>query len=74
MGRLGLVLYALAVLSPLGFALNLAFGPQWIEVLLGTEPDGGSGSLETILMVAPAVGAVVLGGTAYVMRLRARPA
>jgi hypothetical protein len=36
---------ALAVISPACLALTLAW-PQWIEGIIGLEPDGGDGSAE----------------------------
>jgi hypothetical protein len=72
--RLGLAMYVLAALSALGFAVNLAFGPRWIETLFEVEPDGGDGSFEAVLMFAPAVAALTFGALAYLSRHRAQPA
>lgn len=74
MKRLGLAMYVLAALSAVAFALNLIFGPQWIEVLLEADPDGGDGSLEAGLTFAPAVAALVLWGNGLILRRRVRPA
>lgn len=74
MKRLGSALYLLAILSVLAFAMNLVIGPQWIEELLEASPDGGDGSLEALIMVAPAVTAIVLGGAGYLVRRRVQPA
>lgn len=40
-----------------------AIEPQWIEVLFGAEPDGGSGAVEWVLVA-------VLGAVAIVLTVR----
>lgn len=60
MQRLGLFLYVLAAISACGALMGIVVGPQWIEQLTGFEPDGGNGSLEYLVVLAPAVLAVVL--------------
>ena len=42
-------------------ALLTALQPDWIEVLIGFEPDGGDGSAEWGLVAAFALAAVVSG-------------
>lgn len=73
MRRLGIACYVLAALSLLFAAAGVVFGPDWIERLTGFEPDGGDGSLETFLVAAPAVGAVLfgLGGYASIRKAQA---
>ncbi|TQC47026.1 ABC transporter permease [Rhodococcus sp. WS4] len=70
---LGAALYILAAVSAVGFALNMVFGPQWIEALFGVEPDGGDGSLEALVVLAPAVAAAGLTVAGFVLRRRPRP-
>jgi len=48
--------------------------PDWIEAVLGVEPDGGDGSLEWAIVVVLAVGAVVPPVLARREWLRARAA
>lgn len=45
-----------AVLAALTF-----FIPDWIERLLGMNPDGGSGELEWAIVVALAIGSATFG-------------
>jgi hypothetical protein len=55
-------------------AVLTAVWPEWIEVLTGTDPDRGNGSLEWIITLAFAVASV---GVAVIARRewrRARPA
>jgi hypothetical protein len=47
------------VVSLLFAGLAAVFGFEWIEELTGFEPDGGSGALEVMLIIAPAVAGVV---------------
>ena len=61
MRRIGIVCYALAAVSALAAVAGLVLGPEWIEELTGLHPDGGDGSLEALLVAAPAVAAVALG-------------
>ncbi|MDI9978780.1 hypothetical protein [Rhodococcus sp. IEGM 1307] len=60
-------------MSAVGFAMNVVFGPQWIEALFGIEPDGGDGSLEALVVLAPAVAAAGLTVAGFVLRRRPRP-
>jgi hypothetical protein len=62
-----------ALLSTVAFALTMVIGPEWIERLLNLEPDGGDGSLELFLTVAPGVAALVFGALSFRM-LRHAPA
>lgn len=71
MRRLGLVLYALAAVSAAGALLGVVVGPRWVEELTGFEPDGGNGSLEFLVVLAPAVVAAVLARSGQVVRRRA---
>ncbi len=68
MRRLGGALYALAGVSFVSALTGIIFGPQWIERLVGFEPDGGSGSLEVVLVVVPAVAALLLLAGGYTLR------
>lgn len=74
MRRLGIVCYVLAAMSLLAAATGVVFGPEWIERLTGLEPDGGDGSLEALLVAAPAVGAVVFGLAGYFSLRKAQAA
>ena len=74
MRRFGIVCYVLAAVSLLAAVTGVAFGPEWIERLTGLEPDGGDGSLEALLVAAPAVGAVVFGLGGYLSLRKARTA
>lgn len=40
----------LAAMSAIALVATIAW-PQWIEAVLGAEPDGGSGALEVFLSV-----------------------
>jgi hypothetical protein len=73
MRRFGVVLYVLAAISLLATSAGLVLGPEWIEEVTGLEPDGGSGALEFLLVLAPAVAALILGGSAYAVRRAASP-
>jgi len=55
--RLSLVVAAACATSAVLLAL---LPPDWIEELLGFEPDGGNGFAEVALIIALAVVAVVL--------------
>ena len=68
MRKLGVVFYVLAAMSLVAALASIVFGPEWIEALTGLDPDRGSGSLEALMVVLPAVGAVVLGGSGYGLR------
>jgi len=61
MRRIGTMSYVLAALSLLLFAVQLLVGPEWIERLSALEPDGGDGSLEALLVVAPGLSALAFG-------------
>lgn len=69
MRRLSPVFYVLAALSAVAALAGIVLGPEWIEDLTGLEPDGGSGALEFLLVLVPAVAAVCFG----LLGLRARP-
>jgi hypothetical protein len=51
-------------------AVITAVIPDWIEVVFGIEPDGGSGSLEWIIVGVLGVLAVLLGALGYRDRRR----
>jgi hypothetical protein len=54
-GLVGLGLFALAL------GVLLAVMPMdWVESMLGVEPDGGNGELELLLALAPLVVGIVL--------------
>lgn len=74
MRRLGIVCYVLAAIAFVAAAAGVVFGPEWIERLTGLEPDGGDGSLEALLVAAPAVAAVVFGLGGYLSLRRAQTA
>jgi hypothetical protein len=65
------VIAAAALLCAVAFALTLVIGPDWIERLLNLEADGGDGSLEVLLTVAPGVAAVVFGALSLRLLRRA---
>ena len=50
---------ALGAVCLLALALT-AVWPDWIELIFGAEPDGGSGALEWTLVVALAVAGTAL--------------
>jgi hypothetical protein len=50
----------LAALSAVLLALTLVV-PDWIEVVFGLEPDGGTGELEWLIAGALALGTVGFG-------------
>lgn len=62
------MLLILAGASLLAALAGAVFGPEWIETLTGFEPDGGSGSLERLLLIGPAVAALVLALSGYAAR------
>jgi hypothetical protein len=72
MRRLGVIFYVLAAMSLLAALASIVFGPEWIEVLTGLDPDRGSGSLEALMVVLPGAGAIVLGGSGYGLRRLSR--
>lgn len=51
---------ALAVIG-VGLALLSMIWPQWIEGIIGVEPDGGSGELEWVIAAGFLVAGVVFG-------------
>lgn len=53
------------------FILNIAVGSAWIERLLRVDPDGGSGTLEALFVVAPGIVAVTLAAVHQLLRRRA---
>ncbi|MDQ3898099.1 MAG: ABC transporter permease [Actinomycetota bacterium] len=59
--RLSRLFYVLAALSAAAALAGVVLGAEWIEELTGLEPDAGSGALELLLVVVPAVAAVVFG-------------
>jgi hypothetical protein len=66
--KLGVIFYVLAAAALLAAAAGAVFGPEWIEELTRLQPDRGSGSLEGLLVVGPAVAAVLLGASGYTVR------
>ena len=46
-------------------AVITAVVPDWIEVVFGIGPDGGSGSVEWLIVAALGVLAVLLGALGY---------
>lgn len=54
---------ALAGLCAVQFLTAVAF-PDWFEVVLGVEPDGGSGMVEWLIPVALAAAGLCLSITA----------
>ena len=54
----------LAFLSAIATVLVL-WRPDWIEALLGTDPDKHSGALEMVLAVGLAAAALLLTGAAW---------
>jgi hypothetical protein len=61
MRRLSLLFYVLAGLSVAAALAGMLLGAEWIEELTGFEPDGGSGALELLVVVVPALAAVGFG-------------
>jgi hypothetical protein len=53
-------------------AVLTVFWPQWIEEVLGVDPDAGSGALEWAIVVVLAVSAIALPLRARVHWLRLR--
>lgn len=51
---------ALAVIG-VGLALLSMIWPQWIEGIIGVEPDGGSGELEWVIAAGFLVAGFVFG-------------
>ncbi|NYG08660.1 hypothetical protein BJ986_003147 [Phycicoccus badiiscoriae] len=58
MTMLGWVEVTMAAFA-LTFTVLAIWDRQWVEGVLGAEPDGGDGSLEWLLVVVPAVIACV---------------
>ncbi len=54
-------------------AVVTLFVPDWIEVVTGTDPDHGNGTLEVLIVLALAVASVVLTLAARVDNRRAAP-
>jgi hypothetical protein len=61
---------ALAIFSAFLFVLTLVTR-EWIEMIFGVEPDGGSGALEWAITSALLLAAVLLGVLARRDRRRA---
>lgn len=62
---------AASVISLMLFLLTLA-RPDWIEVIFGANPDGGSGELEWVLVAALMVSTLSFSSLAWRERRRAR--
>jgi hypothetical protein len=60
---------ALFALSIVAFAATIVW-PQWIEIVFGFEPDGGSGELELLVAFAFAAFAVAAGASGLRTRHR----
>ena len=57
-------LQALAAAATLVLGMLTLFVPDWIEEVLGVDPDGGSGSTETLFVVAFLIATVALSALA----------
>lgn len=68
MRKLGAVFNVLAAVALVMAAAGLIFGFEWIEELTGLVPDRGSGSLEALLVVVPAVAAALLATSGFALR------
>ena len=64
-----LAIVVIGVVSATGLMLVIALGPQWIEAILGIDPDGGSGLLEMALVAVPVLTGVAVFAAAYRRRL-----
>jgi len=62
---------ALAILATVATVLVL-WRPDWIEALLGTDPDKGSGALEWAIAISLAAAMLLLSGAAWRHRPGAR--
>jgi hypothetical protein len=58
----------------LGLGLLTLVTAEWIELLTGWDPDGGSGSLERFIALALICVGVVLGAASVKERTRRSPA
>lgn len=64
---------ALAALCVAAFAATLVW-PDWIELILGADPDHGDGSLERVVLLGlTGATALVMAGLAWRARPRRRP-
>jgi len=60
-------LAAAGALLTFALALLTLLVPDWLEETFGVDPDGGSGAVEALIVVALGLGTVLLGG--YAVRL-----
>lgn len=66
--RLGGFCYLGSAVSALAAVSAVIVGPDWVERVSGWSPDGGSGALESALVVLPLVGAAILALAGHVLR------
>ena len=66
--RLGGLCYLVSAAAALAAVGSVIVGPDWVERVSGWSPDGGSGALESALVVLPLIAAATLAVAGHSLR------
>jgi hypothetical protein len=66
--RVGGFCYLASAAAALAAVAAVIVGPDWVERVSGWSPDGGSGALESALVVLPLIAAAILALAGHSLR------